>query len=396
MERAVSTVNKMRLLLLADSETERLRIVEMLKNIDYIRLAGDFIDEEQTWESMERSPADILLMGSGRNGERYAFAKKISDQYPHTGIIMMEEELLEETMHNALFAGAKDVLVKPVDPEKLLNAIYRIQQLKERTVTTKQEAPQKKIRKSELGQVYTVFSTKGGVGKTFVSINLAVSLAKDPEKRIVLVDLDLDLGNAALALNLYPKFTISDVIDDIRHMDSDLIESYLIPHESGIKVLPANLQPQMNEFINAEHIRIILEALRESFDYVIVDMPARFIETIMPALALADHLLVITAPEISSVRNTKALLVTLKDLNFPQSKLRIVLNKEDSRGDIKKKDVEATLNKKVDASIGLDYRRVLSSLNRGVPLVYEYPKNILSKNIDKMRMQFIQDEPMKA
>lgn len=389
-------VNKMRVILLADSETERLDMVEMLKNIDYIQLVGDFIDEENAWQMMERSQADILLLGSGRNGERYAFSQKVSAQSPNTGIIMIEDELLEETMHNALFAGAKDVLIKPLDPEKLMNAIYRIHQLSERVAVAKAEAPQKKIRKSELAQVYTVFSTKGGVGKTFVSINLAASLAKNPEKRVVLLDLDLDFGNAALALNLYPKFTITDVIDDIRHMDSDLIESYLTPHESGIKVLPANLQPAMNDFINAEHIRVILESLRESFDYVVVDMPGRFVETIMPALALADHLLVITTPELSSVRNIKVLLVTLKDLNFPQSKIRIVLNKEDVRGEIKKNDVEATLNKKVDAAIGLDYRRVLSSLNRGVPLVYEYPKNSLSKNIDKMCTQFIQHEQMKA
>ena len=389
-------VNKMKLLLLADSETERLEITEMLKNIDYIHLAGDSIDENKTWESLERATVDILLMGSSFNGSRYAFAEKVSNQFPHTSIIMVEEELLEETMHNALFAGAKDVLIKPIDPEKLMNSIYRIHQLQERTVVTKAEAPQKKLRKSELGQVYTVFSTKGGVGKTFVSINLAASLAKNPEKRVVLVDLDLDFGNAALALNLYPKFTITDVIDDIRHMDSDLIESYLIPHESGIKVLPANLQPNMNDFINAEHIHVILEALRESFDYVIVDMPGRFVETIMPALALADQLLVITTPELSAVRNIKVLLVTLKDLNFPQSKIRIVLNKEDLRGEIKKNDVETSLNKKVDAAIGLDYRRVLSSLNRGVPLVYEYPKNTLSKNFEKMCAKFIQDELLKA
>lgn len=389
-------VNKMKLLLLADSETERLEITEMLKNIDYINLAGDSIDENKTWESLERATVDILLMGSSFNGSRYAFAEKVSNLFPHTNIIMVEEELLEETMHNALFAGAKDVLIKPIDPEKLMNSIYRIHQLQERNVVTKSETPQKKIRKRELGQVYTVFSTKGGVGKTFVSINLAASLAKKPEKRVVLVDLDLDFGNAALALNLYPKFTITDVIDDIRHMDSDLIESYLIPHESGIKVLPANLQPNMNDFINAEHIHVILEALRESFDYVIVDMPGRFVETIMPALALADQLLVITTPELSAVRNIKVLLVTLKDLNFPQSKIRIVLNKEDLRGEIKKNDVETTLNKKVDASIGLDYHRVLSSLNRGVPLVYEYPKNTLSKNFEKMCAKFIQDELLKA
>lgn len=382
-------MNKMRLVLLADSESERIEISEMLKNIDYVQLSGDFIEEEKVWGQLERSAADILLIGAGKSGERYAFIEKVSAHYPQTGIIVLEERLLEETMHNALFAGAKDVLIKPIDPEKLMNAIYRIHQLREREASVAQpEATQKKIRKSELGQVYTVFSSKGGVGKTFVSINLAASLAKEPDKKVVLVDLDLDFGNAALALNLYPKFTISDVIDDIRHIDSDLIESYLVPHDSGIKVLPANLQPNMNEFINAEHIHIILESLRESFDFVVIDMPARFFETIMPALALADYLLVITTPEISSVRNIKALLGTLKDLNFPQSKIRIILNKEDNHGDIKRNDVETTLNRKVDAVIGFDYRKVMSSLNRGVPLVYEYPKNNLSKNIDKMRMNF--------
>ena len=389
-------MNRMKLLLLADSESERLEITEMLKNIDYIRLSGDSIDEEKTMESLERSAVDILLMGSGTNGERYTFAEKVSHQFPLTNIIMIEEELLEETMHNILFSGAKDVLTKPVDPEKLMNAIYRIHQLQKHIVVEKSDTPQKKIRKKELGQVYTVFSTKGGVGKTFVSINLAASLAKNSEKRVVLIDLDLDFGNAALALNLYPKFTIMDVIDNIRHMDSDMIESYLIPHESGIKVLPANLQPNMNDFINADHIHVVLEALRESFDYVVVDMPGRFVETIMPALALADQLLVITTPELSSVRNIKALLATLKDLNFPQSKIRIVLNKEDSKGEIKKNDVETTLNKKVDAAIGLDYRRVLSSLNRGVPLINEYPKNTLSKNFEKMCVTISQEDLMKA
>ena len=88
------TVNKLKLLLLADSETERLDITEMLKNIDYIHLSGDTVDETKTWESLERSQVDILLMGSGLKGERYAFAEKVSHQFPHTGIIMVEDRAL--------------------------------------------------------------------------------------------------------------------------------------------------------------------------------------------------------------------------------------------------------------------------------------------------------------
>lgn len=389
-------MNKMKILLLADTENDRQNIMEILKNIDYVNVIGDYTDVEATWDSLERSSAEIMLLGAGVNGEGYAFAEKISAIHPELGIIMLENELLEETMHNALFSGAKDVLVKPLEPEKVANAIYRIHQLSERKAALQNNSANKKVRKRDLGQVYTVFSTKGGVGKTFVSINLAASLAKKQDARVVLLDLDLDFGNAALALNLYPKFTISDVVDDIRNIDSDLIESYLMPHESGIKVLPANLQQQMNDYMNAEHIRIILESLRESFDYIVVDMPARFVDKVMPALALADTLLVVTTPEISSVRNVKALLATLMDLNFPQSKVKIILNKEQIRGDIKLKDIEVTLNKKVDAAIGFDYQKVLSSLNRGIPLVSEYPKHSVSKNIEKLCIRIVQDEPIRA
>lgn len=386
----------MKILLLADTESDRQNIMGILKNIDYVNVIGDYTDEEAAWDSLERSSAEIMLLGAGVNGEGYGFAERISAIHPELGIIMLENELLEETMHNALFSGAKDVLVKPLEPEKVAGAIYRIHQLSERKAALQNNSANKKVRKRDLGQVYTVFSTKGGVGKTFVSINLAASLAKKQDARVVLLDLDLDFGNAALALNLYPKFTISDVVDDIRNIDSDLIESYLMPHESGIKVLPANLQQQMNDYMNAEHIRIILESLRESFDYIVVDMPARFVDKVMPALALADTLLVVTTPEISSVRNVKALLATLMDLNFPQSKVKIVLNKEQIRGDIKQKDIEITLNKKVDAAIGFDYQKVLSSLNRGIPLVSEYPKNVVSKNIEKLCLRIVQDEPLKA
>lgn len=389
-------MNKMKLMLLADNENDRKSIMDILKNIDYVNVIGDYTDEEVVWESLERSPSEILLLGAGENGKGYAFAERVSTVHPETGIIMLENELLEETMHNALFSGAKDVLVKPLEAEKVAGAIYRMHQLSEKKATMQNNSMHTKVRKRDLGQVYTVFSTKGGVGKTFVSINLAASLAKKQDTRVVLVDLDLDFGNAALALNLYPKFTISDVVDDIRNIDSDLIESYLMPHESGIKVLPANLQQQMNDYMNAEHIRIILESLRESFDYIVVDMPARFVDKVMPALALADTLLVVTTPEISSVRNVKALLATLLDLNFPQSKVKIILNKEQIRGDIKQKDIEVTLSKKVDATIGFDYQKVLSSLNRGIPLVSEYPKHSVSKNIEKLCIRIVQDEPIRA
>jgi pilus assembly protein CpaE len=264
-----------------------------------------------------------------------------------------------------------------------------------RKTTIHKENGNKVRRKATNGQVFTVFSTKGGVGKTFISINLAVSLAKNTGKRVVLVDLDLDCGNAALALNVLPKYTIADIIDDIRNIDADLIESYLIPHESGIKVLPANSQPQMSEFINAEHIDIILRTLQSSFDYVVVDMPARFHEPVNPAFAIADKLFLVTTPEVSTVRNIKASLLTLNDLNYPKSKIKIILNRLDSKGEIKAKDVESTLNQALYGSLMADYRDVISSLNMGIPFVVKNPRDTITKGFNSIVKKIVDEADTK-
>jgi len=145
-------------------------------------------------------------------------------------------------------------------------------------------------------------------------------------------------------------------------------------------VLPANAQPQMTDFISAEHIEIIIKVLQTAFDYVIIDMPARFYTPVDPAFQAADLLCLITTPEVSTVRNIKATLSALNDLNFPKGKIKLILNREDSRTEIKPKDVETTLNSNLFGIIPADYRLVNSSLNKGIPVVLLYPRSKVSRS----------------
>ncbi|MBP1920798.1 AAA family ATPase [Youngiibacter multivorans] len=388
-------MDRIKVLVLEATQEERNTISEILSNVEYIILVGESDSEDEAVDFIEDNSVDVVLLGAKVGEDGYRIAEKISNEYPDIAIIMMEDDLKEETMHKAIFAGAKDVLIKPFTPSKLVDTIYRVNQLAKKKVMIHKEGSTKARRKSTLGQVMTVFSTKGGVGKTFVSINLAVALAKNTGKRVVLVDLDLDFGNAALALNILPKFTLTDIVDDIRNIDADLIESYLIPHDSGIKVLPANAQPQMSEFINAEHIDIILRTLQSAFDYVVVDMPARFHDPVNPALAIADKLLIVTTPEVSTVRNVKAALITLNDLNYPKSKIRVVLNRHDNRGEIKPKDVEATLNMGIYATLAADYKDVISSLNQGIPIVIRNPRDAVTKDFISLAKKLVDDAGVK-
>ena len=389
-------MDRIKVLVLESTQEERNTISEILSNVEYIILVGESDSEDEALDFIEDNSIDVVLLGADVSDDGYRIAEKISTEYPDIAIIMMENDLKEETMHKAIFAGAKDVLIKPFTPSKLVDTIYRVNQLSKKKVMIHKETSTKSRRKSSLGQVVTVFSTKGGVGKTFVSINLAVALAKNTGKRVVLVDLDLDFGNAALALNILPKFTLTDIVDDIRNIDADLIESYLIPHDSGIKVLPANAQPQLSEFINSEHIDIILRTLQSAFDYVVVDMPARFHEPVNPALALADKLLIVTTPEVSTVRNVKAALMTLNDLNYPKSKIRVILNRHDNRGEIKPKDVETTLGMGIFSTLAADYKDVISSLNQGIPIVIRNPRDTVTKDFISLAKKLVDDAGVKG
>lgn len=370
---------RIKVMVVEDEHEERNTILEVLSNVEYIVLSGEAESREEAEELMEAAEPDVVIVGARIPGDGYRLTEKICSAYPGTVVIIIESSLEEETMRKAIFAGAKDVLVYPFTPSKLVDSIYRSFQMEKKKRTLQKDKTPRRKRKRRQGQVLSFFSTKGGVGKTFVSVNTAVALAETTSEKVVLVDLDLDFGNAALALNVVPRYTISDVINEIRDLDQDLIESYLIPHRLGIKLLAANAQPQMAEFINAEHVEIILKVLQSSYDYVVVDLPPRFYDPVNPAFQQADKLFLITAPEISTLRNIKATLSTFEALKYPKSKIKLLLNRAESRGDIRARDVEKTLNYNLYGVLPADYKTVTSSLNKGIPVVLLYPRSHISR-----------------
>ncbi len=377
-------LEKIKVLIVQVQDKDRQLASETLSKVDFINLVGETDDLEEANYMIEEYYPNVVLLGANLNFDRYLLSENITKEYPDTAIIMIENELMEDTVYKSIFAGAKDVIISPFSPSKLVESIYRAYQLVKEKQVIHRERPTLSRRRNTKGNVITVFSTKGGVGKTFVSTNLAISLAKKTDKRVCLVDLDLDFGNIALALNTVPRFTILDIVDDIRNINQDLIESYLIPHESGIKVLPANTKPQINEFVNADHIEIILSAVQGAFDYVVVDMPARFYEPVNPAFQLADILIMVTTPDISTIRNIKASILTLQELNFPKSKIKVLLNKYDKSGQIKPKDVESTLKEGLYEVIDADYKLATLSLNNGNPIVSYKPRSSISKSFNAL------------
>lgn len=374
-------MKKIKTLIIEKESQDRSLILSTISKLDYIKLVGQAENKEEAYAIMEDFQAQIIIIGNNLEEDKYDLSSALTKDFGDRGIILVEGELKEDTIYKGLSAGAKDVLISPFTSSKLVDSIYRVNQLLEETAQSEAETATIARQTVGRGKTITVFSSKGGVGKTFLSTNLAVALSQNTGKKVCLVDLDLDFGNLILALDLVPRLTMADVVDDIRGISRDTIESYLIPHESGIKLLPANLKPMINDFINADHIEVILKALRGAFDYVVVDMPARFYEPVNPAFQFADILFMVTTPELSTIRNIKASIETLEELNFSRDKIKVVLNKLDAKIGIRSKDVESTLNQPVYSVINANYNAVINSLNSGKPLVTSKPRSPLSRSI---------------
>ncbi len=246
---------------------------------------------------------------------------------------------------------------------------------------------------SELGQVITVFSTKGGVGKSMLAANLAVVLAKRSKGQpVVLVDADLQFGDVAVMLKLAPQHTIVDAVGSLDRLDAQLLTQFLMRHQpSGLLILPAPLEPSFADQISAAEMVQIIRLLRTFCSAVIIDTPAYFNEVVLGIIEESDDVLLIAGMDIPNIKNVKIGLQTLRLLKVPKSKLHLVLNRANSKVKLSVSEVERTLQIKAEALIPSDVV-VPQSVNMGTPVVLDAPKSGVAKAIEQLANMFATDD----
>jgi pilus assembly protein CpaE len=234
---------------------------------------------------------------------------------------------------------------------------------------------------SDKGKIAVVFSPKGGVGRTTIVSNLAVALREMSQKKVALVDLNLQFGDVGVLLNVQSHKTIADLIPHIGSLDPDLLEEVMMPTSSGVKILLAPPRPEMAELVTTEAVATILNKLRDTYDYVLVDTWPSFQDQMLSVLDLADRIFVILTLEIPAIKNVRIFLEVADALGYGKDKLTLVLNRADSTGGIKVSDVETSLRHPIPVSIVSDGRLVTQALNAGVPFVSVDKNSMVSKGI---------------
>lgn len=232
-------------------------------------------------------------------------------------------------------------------------------------------------------RVVSVFSTKGGVGKSVIASNLAAVMAAEQGKSVALLDLDLEFGDDALMLGLEPTRTIYDAVQAFDRLDAQLLEGFMSVHSSGARVLLAPTLPEHAESITAARVAKIISLARELADVVIIDTPGRMDETVLTAIDKSDLVLAVATMDLPSIKNTKVSLAKLRQLGYRNGLVSLVLNRADSKVFLDPSEVENAVGGKVLVKIPSD-RRVPRSVNRGVPVVLDQPKSPVSRAMSEL------------
>jgi pilus assembly protein CpaE len=333
-------------------------------------LAGGDDAEQLHDEIIRLKPAAAIIALGSNPDQAIKLIKRLNSEAPKTALISAGRNATSDLLLQSLRAGAREFLQLPVRAEELKTVLDRIGEFCE----AQTEAPKKK------GRMIAVFSSKGGCGTSFIATNLAVATAA----KTVLVDLNLQAGDLPLFLGVNPKYSFAEMAENRARLDNALITSFVTPYSSNLSLLAAPKEADSADEIEPEHVFEVLQKLRESYDYVVLDPQHTFDSITLAALDQSDQIVLVLALDIPSIRSTQRALEIFDRLGYPRQKVRIVVNRWSKQIDLDLRQVEKFLGEPVIGYVPSDYQTAVTSINLGQPLVQSDPTSKIALEIKRI------------
>jgi len=385
--------DQIRVLIVDDIPETRDHLTKLLGFEGDIEVVGAASSGAEAIDLAGRLKPDVILMDINMpDMDGIMATEQLASRAPASAVVMMSVQGEADYLRRSMLAGAREFLVKPFSSDELTASI--------RQVHTREREKQSRLNVSspaggggggagaeggsdrEPGVIVALFSPKGGVGRTTVAVNLAVAAATELGKKVVLVDGSFQFGDVGVLLNLNPKNkSIADLVPELEAGEADSLDTFVINHSAGIRVLLAPPTPEMAELITTAGVRKVLEKLRSEHDIVVVDCASWFNDTTLAILDMADVILTMLSLEITSIKNMRLFLEVADQLGYEKTKVKLVLNRADSTLGIRVADVEHSIGRKVDHTIVSDGRSVVYALNRGVPFFLSNREAQVSQDI---------------
>ena len=352
-----------RTLIAVDDELDAAEIQRLLPLSANLQVVGVVVGMDESWRTVQDSNFDLLVVACGGYSEKALYLIENTHRLdPSRPILVLGEASPNGFLRRAFEAGADDILTLPQTPEQLGFALRKV-------VARKEGASGGR----NLGRLVCVLGPKGGTGKTLTACNLGVALAVAGE-RVALVDLDLQFGDVALCLGLSPDRTIHDLATSGGSLDADKVDSFLVPHSSGLRALLAPSRPDHASSVTVELVRETYGYLRTMYDWVIVDTPPGFTAEVIASIDASTDVVMVGMLDSLSLKNTKLGLETLELINYDPNEIVVVLNRAHSKVGISQTDVSAILGRVPDIFVP-SAREIPRAVNEGLAIVAADPQS---------------------
>ncbi|MFO0876063.1 MAG: AAA family ATPase [Gemmataceae bacterium] len=357
----------------SDNTREELRNV--LLGIESVWLDTECARYDFFLDVILQSQPDVVMVSLDSDQVKaLALIQQLSAEIPDLPILAISARSDGQAILQALRNGAREFLTAPVVLEELLRALNKFQRVRPQPGSHPAVSGGREQRQES--QIIAIIGSRGGVGCTTLAVNLGATLAQDPSNSVALVDMDLALGDADVALDLlHADYTLADVVLSVDRLDMQFLKRSLSKHSSGLSLLPHPVQMEDAKMIREDHLQRVIGLLRASYSHLILDLSKSFSSCDETALHMADVILLVAQLELSSLRNVVRMLPTLEANPSVGDKVHIVMNRVGSDGEITMKKAEETIGKPIFWQIPNDTRAVHDSRNQGIPLVQLAPKS---------------------
>lgn len=357
------------------NEASRENLKKFLIGMEKVWLEADCSRYEFFREIVGETTPDVAIIAIDGDTERaLSLVADISREHPDCGVIVVSSGTDGQLILRSMRSGAREFLNSPVQLDELMGALDR--------VTSSGTGGSQG---SKSGVIIPVAGASGGVGATSIAVNVAVALAQNPSRSVVLVDLDLSLGDADIFLDLMAEYTLLDVAQNIGRLDLALLRKSLTKHQSGVYLLPRPVQIEDNASISEEDLRKVLGLLKASFSHVIVDLSKSYNRLDMVALESSTYVMLLTQLDLPCLRNVVRLLASFERYDGVSERVKVVVNRAGlEKSQISLEKAEKTIGGEIFARVSNNYAVISECRNNGIPLVEQAPKAAITQQIAEL------------
>ncbi len=375
-------MEKIKVMIVGNNDNRIYEIKSLLRSDSVAFIGFSKQDENVLEKAISLKPHVLIIQCEDDYKAAIDLAEKIYIRIPGCAVILICDSFDVSMIEKVMLAGIRKVLQFPIDAETLQENIELAHYMEKSRLENADITASNNMQ----SRIITVFGAKGGIGKTTIAINLAVSLAK-MGKKVAVIDADLQFGDVNVYFDIDPKDTISELSQGNDAGDIDAIKRMMALHFSGVSIVCAPKSPEYAEYVTPKNIETMINTMRPFYDYILIDTAPVFSDITMAAIENSNLVLLITVQDISTLRNTKITLNILESLQ-QKEKTELVINRV-TKGLISLKDMQRVLNEPVKNTVVFDFKTATTAHNKGIPVVLDAPKSEISKNLKKLAQNIV-------